>query len=508
MFGAPSSSTSTSGGLFGSANTSTNTGGGLFGSSNTNSNTGDGLFGSSNTNANTGGGLFGSSNTNAGGGLFGSSNTNTNTGGGLFGSSNTNTNSGGLFGSSNTNTNSGGLFGSSNTNASTASGLFGSSNINAGTGGSTLFGSSNANASTGGGGLFGSSNITANTGGGLFGGSNTQTANMNVNVNMNSALQQQLINAANGPWWFRELLSIHAAYAPGQGNKFQSMMYEVVGVAPDLLCVPGAVAPAYIDHVKTQRKNMIFQQVPWIDQREWQKAEDSNPDPSNWMPTPVIGIDAMHDRVGSQSAHIRDQLAMLTESSNKPESKQQDKVAQGTENQSSLGNMNKNISFKESQLVVKSDVTNGDIKQGRNSWIGLESGDMFQEKIDHCRHEHTRLTRRLIKVMGRLERLICAGSRGKISQAETEFHSRLTKLQLSLDDPKGGKAQLDHLAMQLSMSDAYSRGNRQFGHRNANMTNGLFGLNQEEEQAVFNFLENQRDGLEQLMKIVKKDMRD
>jgi len=62
--------------------------------------------------------------------------------------------------------------------------------------------------------------------------------------------------------------------------------------------------------------------------------------------------------------------------------------------------------------------------------------------------------------------------------------------------------------MQLSMSDAYSRGNRQFGHRNANMTNGLFGLNQEEEQAVFNFLENQRDGLEQLMKIVKKDMRD
>jgi len=137
--------------------------------------------------------------------------------------------------------------------------------------------------------------------------------------------------------------------------------------------------------------------------------------------------------------------------------------------------------------------------------VGLEAGDFFEEKVDHCRHEHTRLTRRLIKVMGRLERLICAGSKRRPTPAEQQFHSRLEQLQHNLNNPKGCKAQLHQIATQLSMSDVYNNGRR---HENSGTPGGLFGLNDEEEQAVFNYLENQRDGLEQLMKIVKKDMRD
>lgn len=49
-----------------------------------------------------------------------------------------------------------------------------------------------------------------------------------------------LASLSLAPWWFRELDSIAAAYEPfGQRNKFQTILYEVIGVAPDLLCVSG-----------------------------------------------------------------------------------------------------------------------------------------------------------------------------------------------------------------------------------------------------------------------------
>ena len=48
-----------------------------------------------------------------------------------------------------------------------------------------------------------------------------------------------------------------------------------------------------------------------IDQREYQRAEDNNPDSENWMPSPIIGIDALYKRVERQAQSVRAQLDML-----------------------------------------------------------------------------------------------------------------------------------------------------------------------------------------------------
>ena len=53
---------------------------------------------------------------------------------------------------------------------------------------------------------------------------------------------------------------------------------------------------------------------------------------------------------------------------------------------------------------------NGGKADQNTSWLGLDASDMFDEKIEYCRHEHVRLMHRLIKVMGRLERLQCVGT--------------------------------------------------------------------------------------------------
>lgn len=45
-------------------------------------------------------------------------------------------------------------------------------------------------------------------------------------------------------------------------------------------------------------------------------------------------------------------------------------------------------------------------------------------------------------------------------------------------------------------------------HTNSNGNRNKLGFEEKEEKTIFSFLELQRDGLEQLMKNVKKNMRD
>jgi len=541
LFGSSSGAQPAGGGLFGSSGGSGNTGsgGGLFGSTGGTANAGGGggLFGSTaaNTGPGSGGGLFGGSNTattNSGGGLFGNTSTNTtNSGGGLLGSSGSNSNNtgGGLFGGSSSNTG-GGLFGSSST-GNTGGGLFGSSATSSG-GGGGLFGQQQPQQQQQQqqqGGLFGQSQQPQQSQ--MFGQPQQGGFNMAGNSAMMGMQQQQQQQPAAAPWWYRELMSVQRAYQPGQGSRFQTMLYEVVGLAPDLLVNSSSIALSHVDSIKTQRKRRVLQDNPWIDEREWQRAEDNNPDPLNWMPTPVVGIEALNKRVEAQASHVREQLEMLTQPptrgqilgkvQSQQQQQQQPQAPSGglfgqpqTQEQQqqgqSAGQGNGQTAQEQQQLTTiseSSDEAKEEVQNdgGKALWLNLEVGEP-QEQIEQCRHEHMRLRHRLIKALGRLERLQSASARGGRSEAEIEFDQRLARLDGALSDPRGCRAQLTSIVTQmelenyqdskLSLSDSRESGSSSFD-------------NQEQEQmAIFSFLELQRDGIESLMKIVKRDMRD
>ncbi|GBG32409.1 Nuclear pore complex protein NUP54 [Hondaea fermentalgiana] len=520
LFGGASASNNNGGGggLFGnSSNNNNNSSGGLFGNSgnNNNNNSGGGLFGSSNTsNTNTGGGLFGGSNTSnantgGGGGLFGNSNNNNNNnngGGGLFGGGNTTNNTGGrggLFGSTNNNaTSGGGLFGGGGGNTANNSGgggLFGNSNNNTGSSGG-LFGSSNTS-NTGGGGLFGNTNT--NSGGGLFGNTGTAGAFGNQQAfqqqqqqqqpqqqqmdNMNQ-LQNQLGAA---PWWYRELSSVYNAYHVGQGSRFQTMLYEVIGMAPELMVHAGAISLSQVDYIKAQRKRMILQNNPWLDQRDYQRAEDNNPDPMNWVPTPIVGVEALHKRVEAQAAYVRSQLEMLGPSPS---------AASGGSASSANGS--------NALALIPATETKADeaktSEQHAALWLRMDAGQGFEEQIEQCRHEHVRLKHRLIRALGRLERLQAIPQRGGRSQAELQYAERLDRLDRAMGDPRGCRAQLTQIVTQLELEDYQDA--KGFGSGDLRQANNV--MQEQDQEALFNFLELQREGIAKLMDIVKRDMRD
>jgi hypothetical protein len=256
------------------------------------------------------------------------------------------------------------------------------------------------------------------------------------------------------------------------------MLYEVIGVAPDLLCVPGAVPPAHTEHVKAERKKQQQQQMPWIDQRDWQRAEERNPDPANWAPSPLDGIKSLHDRATAQAINVQEQLSLV-----------QQRSASGGDQTGSEGTPALSVS----------------------AWLeNLGSSDNFDALIDQCRHEHLRLTTRLIKVITRLERLQSRGS--PVRQSEVEFARRVERLASLLQDPRGVRPALNQIAAQLrveGMSDggggqAQWQLHKQQQQNQASTSDTI----RDQQSALFGLLESQREGLEHLIDVVQKDMRD
>jgi hypothetical protein len=483
-------------------------GGGLFGAAQPSG----GLFGASQPSA----GLFGASQPQQqpqqqqqqqGGGLFGTPAPAAAAPGGLFSSQGGS--STGLFGTS-APAPSGGLFGTSQPNAApqNGGGLFGSSQP-------SLF-----NPPQQGGGLLASSHQQQQQqpqSGGLFGGSSLFGQSQQQQQQQSSLFgqpppqqqqQQQQLQPASLPWWYRELMRIQLAYEPGQGCRFQTMLYEVLGLAPDLLVHSGAVALSHVDSAKAQRKRLVLQANPWIDEREWQRAEDKNPDPVNWMPSPIVGINALYSRVEQQAAHVRMQLDMLTQPAGRS-LKRQAQLQQGQQGQQQLLQQQQKPEALQLTTINETPDDGKDDElataSARHPWMQLEV-DEPEEQIEQCRHEHVRLNHRLIKALGRLELLQCANMRGGRTAGELEFDRRLQRLEGAMADPRGCRAQLSSIVTQLELED-HQESNVKLSLRTAEP--GEFAALQEQDQlAILNFLELQREGIDSLMKIVRRDMRD
>eukprot|EP00916_Digyalum_oweni_P003710 GHVL01006616.1.p1 GENE.GHVL01006616.1~~GHVL01006616.1.p1 ORF type:complete len:483 (-),score=100.10 GHVL01006616.1:117-1565(-) len=281
MFGGGISTSQTGSGgqgLFGSSTTTnaglgSSTGGGLFGS------TGGGLFGSS-TPAPSSGGLLGSNTT---GGLFGSS-TPAQTGGGLLGS----TGGGGLFGSSTPANTGGGLLGST----TTGGGMFGSSTPAATSGG--LFGASTQGGSTGG--LLGS---TA-TGGGLFGSTAPSTGGLLGPTSGGGGLFGSNIASASTSSPFQASQGLASGSAQVTAELLQSFEHQLRRLqeesAPRFITFSYELTNQSFEHnIEEQRKykDDILKSLACA----YQKAQQDNPDPDTCNPYPVVGFQALLQKV-------------------------------------------------------------------------------------------------------------------------------------------------------------------------------------------------------------------
>ncbi len=347
--------------------------------------------------------MFGGGGNTGGTSLFGGGNT----GGGLFGQTNSSTVGG------NANATGGGLFGGTTSNTFALAPMGGSmANPNPANNNSLIL-----------------ANATGNNNNSLMvpaSGNNNPNAVANPGYELNVGKALEI--AQYGPWWYRKLIEIQNSYgmkkstqkiladllqrkiqqlqssygAGGYGsmmnpynnnnnynyiqqyqsllnilekrmlgleNKFVCMQYDVISIAPDLICSTGPIPPSYIDAFKFEKRGELANKMPWLNQELWTKAEEKNPDPTNWVPVPVIGIEAFHQRVKLQNDNIELQLQMITSPA------------------SSIG------SSSEAGTID-------------TPWINqIDTGSDIDIQLQSLKKEHERLSHRLLRAQARLERL-------------------------------------------------------------------------------------------------------
>lgn len=168
---------------------------------------------------------------------------------------------------------------------------------------------------------------------------------------------------------YQGLLNILERRMLGFGNKFVCMQYDVISIAPDLICSTGPIPPSYIDAFKFEKRRELANKMPWLNQELWVKAEEKNPDPTNWVPVPVIGIEAFNQRVKLQTNNIELQLQMITSSA----------------------------------TSVDSSAETGGLD---TPWINqIDTGSDIDIQLQSLKKEHERLSHRLLRAQARLERL-------------------------------------------------------------------------------------------------------
>jgi hypothetical protein len=215
------------------------------------------------------------------------------------------------------------------------------------------------------------------------------------------------------------------------------------------------------------------------------------------MPSPIIGINSLYDRVEKQAAHVRTQLEMISGDLSIHK-------AQEPENKENSASQSRST-INEEQAKNKGAEAGGD-QSARRVWLNNLSVIEPQQKIEACRHEHTRLKHRLIKALGRLERLQTKSKSGGRTKPEIEFDQRLRSIADKLEDPRGCRSQLISIVTQMELND--------FQDPKLSLSSELqlagsnFEAMEQDQAAIFNFLELQREGIDSLMKIVRKDLRD
>ncbi|KAH9260854.1 hypothetical protein BASA81_001321 [Batrachochytrium salamandrivorans] len=262
-----------------------------------------------------------------------------------------------------------------------------------------------------------------------------------------SAMDQAVRHAEiSGPSWYRELVGVQAAYRLCRYNKFQSLLYEII---PPL--------PSALSKVKQDRQRIFFLNLPWLDEREWQRMEDNNPDPEQWNPTPVIGIDMLAHRVRKQTENSTSQLE---------------------QNLEWIENCQQNL-------------------------------QVIRERVEAAKRKYSALHSTLIANLGRLERLqartSCPGPR---TPQEVGFKKQLEELRERISHPSNGLfakvLQLDAQLLSLSSKTSSSLilsstlKEEQEADKEADKRNALMLV----------FLQEQTKSLSALMDVLRRDAKE
>jgi len=212
---------------------------------------------------------------------------------------------------------------------------------------------------------------------------------------------------------------------------------------------------AYTHHYQNlQQQQPIFapQRPPQINGRDWKMAVVNNPDPNNYVPTPIIGAVALQGRVSNQQARAKEYA--------------ENAIA-----------IQKNLEFiRQREAIARQDLVEKDRK-------------------------YTALRRRLLELMKRVEVARCLNK--PFQPDEYRVMQRLTKLLNEVEQLRGAFFTLNDQAKTQSVS-----GNRSGASINSNIAdnNGnLLGVNKEE---LLGILTEQRRKLEKLNETAKKDLLD
>ena len=211
----------------------------------------------------------------------------------------------------------------------------------------------------------------------------------------------------------------------------------------------------YSQHFQNlQQQQPIFapQRPPQINSRDWKMAVVNNPDPNNYVPTPIIGAVALQGRVSNQQARAK----------------------QYADNAVSV---QKNLEFiRQREAIARQDLMEKD-------------------------RQYATLRRRLLELMQRVEVARCLNK--PLQPDEYRVMQRLAKQLDHVEKLRSAFFTLQDQAKTQSVS-----GNRSGTSINANIADNdgnLLGVNKEE---LLGILTEQRRKLEKLNETAKNDLRD
>jgi len=223
------------------------------------------------------------------------------------------------------------------------------------------------------------------------------------------------------------------------------------GMATGLSLQSGMQSPSYHNSQQYQQHQQqpIFapQRPPQINGRDWKMAVVNNPDPNNYVPTPIIGAVALQGRVSNQQNRAKEYAnnAVLVQ---------------------------KNLEFiRQREAKARQDLTEKD-------------------------RQYATLRRRLLELMTRVEVARCLNK-----PLQADEHRVLQRLSILLDQVERLRSAFFNLQDQAKMQSL--SGNS--GGNDAGDTETLLGVNSEQ---LLGILTEQRRKLEKMNETAKTDLRD
>lgn len=210
----------------------------------------------------------------------------------------------------------------------------------------------------------------------------------------------------------------------------------------------------YSQNLQLQQQQPIFAppRPPQINDRDWKKAVVNNPDPNNYVPTPIIGAVALQGRVSNQQARAK-QFA--------------DSAIQ----------IQKNFEFiRQRQAIARQELMERDRK-------------------------YATLRRRLLELMMRVEVARCLNK--PLQADEHRVKQRLASLLKQVEQLRGAFVTLQDQAKTLSVS-----GNRGDALGNSGIADDSGQLLGGQKDELLGILTEQRRKLEKLNETAKTDIRD